>query len=272
MIQQWFITLWEWFKLVIDPVNWSWSTFNCNSKLYSRSIWDIIGFTITMQCAYLYSFLQISLAKLSTYSLIFRKLLRGCLWCEFVSTLCCCRRFGLFSHGWLMFSRCLFFSLSVLFPMFDKEKRWIGGEEYQMLDEDDCAWRLGSLANFTDHSTVEETLNSQYLYRAYCQLLINKRKTWSVIQVAQEGASTIQKQFSFPWFTSLKISFLNFILNCLLNWCELNPTIQYWYISLADYPILSGWHCWTSWISMEYSFGVSITSYLKIRGTCFFLP
>jgi hypothetical protein len=29
--------------------------------------------------------------------------------------------------------------LSVLFPMFDKEKMWIGGEGYQMLDEDGCA-------------------------------------------------------------------------------------------------------------------------------------
>ena len=189
---------------------WSIRCFGSDSKFTSRSIQDI-GFTPTMWCAYL------------------------CLWCEFPSTLCFCRRFGLCSWSWLTFSRHLLFSLLVLFPMFDKEKVWIGGDGYQMLDEDGCAWRLGSLANFVDHGTVEETLNSQYLYMYICcEIYIYDQqekglkcdsKKWS----GSGGTSTIQKWFSFTWFTSPKILFLNRILNRLLNRhevCTLNPTID----------------------------------------------
>ena len=167
--------LWEWFKLVIDPVNWSWSTFNsewCDSKFASRSIQDI-GFTPTMWCAYL------------------------CLWCEFPQA-----RFAFvgglaFAAGadWRL-AGIFLFSLSVLFPMFDKEKMWIGGEGYQMLDEDGCAWRLWSLANFIDHGTVEETLNHniyictsavKYIY------MINKRKAWSAIQRSEVAQEALQQ-------------------------------------------------------------------------------
>jgi len=65
---------------------WSIRCFGSDSKFTSRSIQDI-GFTPTMWCAYL------------------------CLWCEFPSTLCFCRRFGLCSWSWLTFSRHLFIFL-----------------------------------------------------------------------------------------------------------------------------------------------------------------
>ena len=68
-------TLQGWFKLVIDPVNRSWSTFNserCDSKIASRSIRDIIRFAPTVLCAYLYSCLQ----QNRLFTLMSRKLSR----------------------------------------------------------------------------------------------------------------------------------------------------------------------------------------------------
>jgi len=139
--------------------------------------------------------------------------------------------------------------------MFDKEKMWIGGEGYQMLDEDGCAWRLGSFANFIDHGTVEETLNSQYLSMYICHgnyIYISTReglkcdsKKWS----GSGGASTIQKQFSFPWFTSPKFcSQIKFWIPPELTW-SVHSEPYYWLPINVLQPspagilgIVIGWH------------------------------
>ncbi len=72
--------------------------------------------------------------------------------------------------------------------------------------------------------------------------MINKRKAWSKevewLRRRFDNSETIQ----FPWFTSPKISFLNQILNHLLNWrevCTLNPTID---LPIQCFTAIPSWY------------------------------